>query len=365
MTPATTEAGRWELVDFLKGVAISLVLVSHFAYLYAPDFYLRWLNNYANAFIGIFFLIAGYSAYISFERRFLGSGPRTSVILRYWWDRATRIYPLYWLALVIIQIVKPLDSDVQLQSIGDIVSAILLLPHFESPLWFVTAIVQCYIFAPLVYLLLRRLGVRRFTLLITLSGLVLLSGFLLVPSLTGLESISQIPVKRPYVFLYRGIPLGNVMLFSLGMMFPPVLKRYGERVRSLRAFHASAVLLVVYLVFLRYDEVSLHRATHLIELSFFLVLSAFFFLSLASGPSLPFSGPVGYLGKRSYSLYIFHGSFFQILALIGILEPYRALSIILTALCLPLLIGFCELAERRWESLRVRFLDYQGVKSAA
>lgn len=52
----------------LQGVAIMVVLISHYANSYASDFYNQWLFEYASAFIGLFFVLSGYGLYFSFER---------------------------------------------------------------------------------------------------------------------------------------------------------------------------------------------------------------------------------------------------------------------------------------------------------
>ena len=84
----------------LKGIAILVVVSAHFASNFEEDFYIRWLTEYAIAVIAIFFVLSGYGIFQSLERRFAAGGSTARILLRFAFDRAVRIYPLYWLALL-------------------------------------------------------------------------------------------------------------------------------------------------------------------------------------------------------------------------------------------------------------------------
>lgn len=71
------------ITEYLRGLGIIAVLVTHYTAVYNHDFYASYVSNYANMFLALFFILAGYGAYHSFERRFSWGRSKARVIFAY------------------------------------------------------------------------------------------------------------------------------------------------------------------------------------------------------------------------------------------------------------------------------------------
>lgn len=355
-----------DITFWLRGVAIFVVVVSHFFYLYDLEFYEQWVNNYANAFVAVFFVVAGFGAYYSLEKRFGSHEEKNNrVILKYFWDRATYIYPIYWISLAATYLLdKEFFFEHKLDLIRNI-GMIIAAPVSLSPYWFVVAIVQCYLFAPLLYLVFRWLRLKY---VIALNALMLFIVLLfsfhylhIVNLAAHLLSYEYADPSEPYVLLDRGIFLGNVLLFSLGMMMPPLISRFGARFNKRTFYYVSLMLLIGFSVFLRYDARVFHRAILESELVYYLLVFAFCLFALTASPALPLRKLFVRFGKLSYSIYLLHWVFFVLLVNVGLFRAKNPYSILITVATFPFFVLFCTFLEKQVARLRARYLRYSGV----
>jgi peptidoglycan/LPS O-acetylase OafA/YrhL len=99
-------ATRFPLFDGFRAVAATAVLLTHVAFDTGYDTRSSWGGYFARADVGvaIFFLISGFLLYRPFvARRFHTEPPPKTG--SFWWRRALRIYPAYWVALIALVII--------------------------------------------------------------------------------------------------------------------------------------------------------------------------------------------------------------------------------------------------------------------
>lgn len=147
-----------KITTALRGLAILSVILGHYAQYFATNHYDDWFRGYAYGIVGVFFVLAGYGSFFSLKRRLDIKERKFKQVLIYWGQRALRIYPLYWFALIITPLYLHeyfLIYKVDIYSFG----IFLGLPFVNSPgiFWFVPAILQCYLLAPLFYFLLNKM----------------------------------------------------------------------------------------------------------------------------------------------------------------------------------------------------------------
>ena len=314
--------------DYLRGIAIIVVIASHYALSYQPDFYQKYLFEYASVILSIFFVLSGYGIFKSLDRRAPGGRFTRPVLVRFYFDRAFRIYLPLWAALLAITMF-PAAAPMRELSLGT-AGAWLGSPR---GFWFVTAILQCYLVAPLLFVIYKKVRLEGF------AALVLLFFFL---SLAVSEWLGRrygfIDGGFTGALMYRQYFLGNIVLFSLGMMIPETIPRLGKRTINI-------IMLVVSLgVFLA----AMHYARHgtMYYAAFVLGAATFCMFMIAVRPPLPLSAVVGLLGRKSYPLYLFHRIYFMLLVSLGIIVEGSSASIVYALLLSPLLLGFCVALEK-------------------
>jgi peptidoglycan/LPS O-acetylase OafA/YrhL len=123
----------------LKGVAISVVLINH----YMNGHYSVNLVGIANAFVSIFFMMSGYGLYHSLNASTNEVSLSRKTLASFYYGRALRIFPLFWLALVSYKMLS-LQAIVGLRAPGH--------------LWFIPALLQCYVLAPFIAMVSTRIN---------------------------------------------------------------------------------------------------------------------------------------------------------------------------------------------------------------
>lgn len=86
-----------EITVYLKGFAIASVLINHYVNAYLSDN----LLGYANGIISLFFVSSGYGAAHSLKKYDKINLP---AVLDYYARRALRIYPLFWVSLLLYSV---------------------------------------------------------------------------------------------------------------------------------------------------------------------------------------------------------------------------------------------------------------------
>lgn len=331
------------ITNALKGIAILVVVCFHFANNFDEAFYIRWLTEYAIAVIAIFFVLSGYGIFQSLERRFAQGGSTAKILLRFAFDRAVRIYPLYWLSLLSMPLfIDPLPEFDRLFELNPRSVLIWLgIPLVRySLLWFITAIIQCYWIAPLCFYLLKKLGLSRFCLglaAFTLASLFVSSIFYL----NKFELFHLPAMGPPLAFLYKGFFLGNIVLFALGMLIAPLVSAYAPRFRGLGVMAVTTVFYFASIYFLRFPNMLFNKSELLLIPVFFFAVMLFCLVAIVNQPKLPFESFFMVLGRHSYTIYLFHYQFLFGLASLGLIKYNTPLSAVVALLFSPTLLLVC------------------------
>ena len=150
-------------VQALRGIAVLLVLFFHLTEVRRHYFGMPFSSNFSsfgNAGVDLFFVISGFVV-VGVARRIEGTGARGA--LEFMYDRAARIYPIYWiysLVLIIPFILNPalVNSLTRMHGAGDYLRSFLLLPNATSPVLLVgwTLVFEVFFYAVLAAMLLTR-----------------------------------------------------------------------------------------------------------------------------------------------------------------------------------------------------------------
>lgn len=328
------------------------MLVGHYASYYAVDFYERWLFNYASEFVSIFFILGGYGLYFSLARSWKDSDGSGNVreLLAFYARRASRIYPLYWLSLTITPFFFS-EYQAHLHEFSlNTLAIYLAFPLVAAPgiYWFIPALVQCYLAAPLCFWLIRKLGLWRY---LALAGLATLLFFIISLKLVGFSGLAHVD---PLAVSYRGFFLGNVLLLALGMTIPLLINRYREDISSLTLTLASLTLFLASVYIIRFPHLLFPRSFLFLTPVFLWGGFLFCMFFIATRPPLLFGRAITYTGRSSYALYLFHRPAYALLVLIGVITAGSLASVIYTALLMPAIVAACYWLERY--SLRISAL---------
>lgn len=310
-----------DITSYIKSFAISVVLINHYINIYVSDNY-QW---YANGVIALFFVLSGYGIFHSLQDKFNEglNGISLRAVLGFYYSRALRIFPLYWIFLLLYAYVNS-----EIPPIGVFFGYPLQLAPGVG--WFVTLLIQCYILAPFLYLLFRRVGTYRYLAIIIILLL-----------LTYTVSLYNTP---PYigVLAYRHFFLGHVFLFALGIVLPSLVE--GNRHKLGNTFLAL-LSFALFLVMVHYTRPYLSLSEYIAPI-FILSAFAFCLFTISRNPKLPFAKILIFMGTYTYSIFLFHVFFYQALGEVGLVNYGDPKSIIFMLLLLPVFILICAVIEK-------------------
>jgi exopolysaccharide production protein ExoZ len=133
-----TGRGKLLSVQCLRGIAVLLVLYFHVTEVarhYLGAKIGGSFSAFGNAGVDLFFVISGFVV-VGVARKVEGAGLRHALEFAY--DRAARIYPIYWIYSILLIapfLVNPnwVNSLARMHGLGDYVLSFLLLPNDTSP----------------------------------------------------------------------------------------------------------------------------------------------------------------------------------------------------------------------------------------
>ncbi len=310
----------------LKGIAICAVLINHFLNLNVTGDYL----SFASLIVGLFFIVSGYGISCSLERsNSAGSfGPKD--LAYFYFSRLIRIYPLFIAAYLI-----------QCHAFDDpVVSWTIFAIHGLGHYWFIPAIIQCYLLAPLLFFLIKR---YRFLSLIGIflafiGANLLLNGDVL-PAATG-KSLRFVHLYwRDVYFLY-------LLLFALSMYLPDYLDSWEKTPAYEKKYWfllLLAAVLTIMIVFKYQDPPSYLFSLLTQSLCPLIILSVAAVYLLAG--RLQFS-LLTWIGKASYPLYLFHVSMYRFIDELFGFGKNSVTEWLIVIAALPLFFYLCSLIDR-------------------
>ncbi|MBU0612142.1 acyltransferase [Patescibacteria group bacterium] len=315
-----------DLTDYLKGLAIIAVVVSHFQNaLYGPEVF----SPFGNHFIAIFFIFSGYGLFFSLERLQNNYSDTKTILRKFYYKRAIRLYPLFWLKFLADLIFDP-KSKLGFHSIPE-----FLLVNFHKPkiLWFLTALVPCYLIAPFLFFLLKKYKLHYLLWLIIL--------FILVNFV-----FSAINVPRVRIWAYRELFLSHILLFALGMSFPLLSKTF--KIKANKTFSVILFLFMLF-TFFQTSNFPLLKLTikipFLFETMFIISTSIFCFYFSRNKTWTPLFSTFKILGAYSFSIYLFHGVYISLLYKLHIIEKNLIISYLPFLSFFPIFLFVCIFTE--------------------
>ena len=316
----------------------------------------------------VFFVLSGYLLFLPFARAALGSGENIS-LGRYAVNRAMRILPLYYIAVLILLLLEPsgLTWDQAWRHLAMVQNDTVGIRLLDGPLWSLVCEVQFYALLPLLALALARLfrGDSRRALLVML-------GLIAIARLMQAMALSWSPID-----VWRFSLPANFVSFTPGMLLAVLdVHLQGRSQRGLRPRTARLVTLIAAASWVpafvspTLDDVLLAGA---------LTVAAVVFARQRQREEPASAGrrghPMATLGLVSYSLYVWHLPVLTRLSEHNLLTGRYLLDVVIAvpACCLIAVVSFRMIEEpalrlrRRWMEGRRRADEpvAQGPRPAA
>ena len=299
-----------EITDYLKGFAIISVYINHFANGYITD----TLKGNANGFVSIFFILSGFGIYLSLKRR--SDSQEKYLYLRFFQKRFVRLYPLFWIVYVLFN------------RFPDGFLGFWGLNFVKPSIWFVPAIIQCYLITPFAFVFFKNLKIKYAFLML----LIIFAGLNFSLFSLGLEPVRTIG--------YRELFFNHVFLFLMGFILAKM---------NLTKVIPNYAIWLAFFLFL-YLNLGTRAETHPIVCFLFslsAVLVCYAFLSRKSSSRLPLKHFLEVMGQKSYSIFLFHAVGFAVLGQLGLLEEMgnTVTNIIIILVMSPIIIFLCSSLE--------------------
>ena len=334
--------------DTLKGIAIFAVLINHFLNLNVSGDYL-W---FASLFVALFFIVSGYGIYCSLERSSASGSLRSRYLQDFYFSRLIRIYPLFITAYL-----------VQCHLFNEpVVSWTIFAMHGLGHYWFIPAIIQCYLLAPLVFILIRRyrfLSLNCIVLAFVAVNLLLNAG--IMPATIG-NSLKFVHLHwRDIYFLY-------LLLFTLSMYLPHYLDTW-ENIPAYEKKYCFVLLLVLVLTIMIVFKY--HGPSSTLYLLMARTICPLVILSIAAlyllANRLQFS-LLTWVGSVSYPVYLFHVIVYRSIDEISGFGKDSVAELLIVAAVLPLFFYLSMLIDR-WNNkittlIRKKYLRIRAEHAA-
>jgi peptidoglycan/LPS O-acetylase OafA/YrhL len=342
-TQKESSMSRREITTYLKAIAILFVCLNHFVNGYVSDSF----KGYGNGFLPIFFILSGFGIHSSLAK---GNGKSVMGSLSsFSKKRIVRVYPLYWIWSII-------------NGFPGAILGFFALNFVDPPfLWFIPAILQCYIIAPVLFFLYERLHffyhIVLVTFLFVLANVVLFTGNYYPAPALG----------------YRGMFFLHIFQFCLGFYLVKIVK---ENLFNKYYAFLSVIFFLIFINETTPQELFVFSGKEYL-FPLLLSFSAFFlcFVFLSIDIVLPFKKTLLFVGTYTYSIYIYHTYSFSILEKLGVLGETVSIwhGMVLWILTFPIFIFFFAfiealvnefvLGKRRFSGALNAFLKAMSIKS--
>lgn len=310
-------------------MAILAVLINHYLNLNVSGDYL----GYANLWISLFFMVSGYGIYHSLAGLLI---ERKDFNLRnaatFYYHRIVRILPLFWIAYVFQQ--SLLDQHISWYS--------LLGIHGTGHFWFIPAILQCYLIAPFIFVV---LAYNRLIALFLILFLVISASLLLHAGCVPEALVNDLK----FIHLnWRGVYFLYILIFSLFLMIPQSIENRGGDPRPVKYFFVAIMFSLIMVVMISTQMQLDHYEGRTVGEKFVATLIPLILMALlsiyviANGLSVK---ALSWLGKKSYSIYLFHVSYFFLINDIFKFNRDSLQELIILLALFPLFLIFCTFTD--------------------
>ncbi len=303
---------RLEGIDLLRGIAVSVVVFYHFAVILgltdSPIF--QYIYSFGLLGVPLFFIISGYLIYRSIDYSISNKGIKAG-LKQYTYHRLFRILPAYYfnfaIVLLIATFVISVDYLYSLGFIKQILSHLTFLSFFmyrdsglgiNGAYWTLSIEMLWYIVAPLFFIYIKK---DRYLVLLFILSFLYLTGidFSLYDSVFNLDK--QAADYFPLLF-YISFQLPGQLIYFIAGIF---IYKYFNNQRSL-SLSTQYFLSILSISFFIYVSNQNYFQTSFAIRNFFILFTVVVLFILMHQSKLKWMGGLEWIGKISYSLYLWH-----------------------------------------------------------
>lgn len=314
------------LTDYLKGFAIAAVVAGHYQKRLFPDELVVFFSSH---FISFFFIMSGYGLFYSLKKLDGSRGDIREVLKTFYFQRAIRIYPLFWVKYIVDLIFDPVGGV----NWGILLDIFLIRWHEPQFVWFLHALTLCYLLAPLFFYCFKNSVVKTVTIsLLLFLGINVLCNWIGVPHVR--------------TWSYMGLYFSHLLLFLFGMALPTLSADVEVGGRKAVTFALFLLVLFTFVQTSRFAFFTTNLPPYLFSITLLGVTTGFCFYFIQKPSFQPFYHFFRELGKHSFSIYLFHGFYLTILLRLNVVEQNSIMSVLIVILLFPLFILGCFLLEK-------------------
>lgn len=338
---------RFIELDSLRGIAIALVMLSHYTWAY--DFHFGTLGEHFFSFpygdfgVQIFFMISGFVIFMTLDH--------TKNLTQFVISRFARLYPTYWICILITVIVisffpvPTLGNYSILQFLANLtmIQGYLQIAHIDQVYWSLGVELMFYVLMGIVFYLKK------------LNKIEVISLFWL--ALVVLKLIFDFPFEKYFKVL---LILESAPLFIAGMMF------YKIKFKESSLLNHIIIIISLVIFFFNMHFQLLERSNQVDEgiLNYILIIFAFilFYLMIYFDIKILKNKYLLFLGYISYPLYLLHN-------VIGYAIIYRVKQLsnnqffyVLPTMFVAIILAYIvtKIMEKPTKKIKTKLLSLQG-----
>ena len=320
------ENNTFSSTNSLKGIAIIAVLINHYLNLNVQGD----STGFANLWIVVFFILSGYGIQYSLSSRFNDERISLKIIFNFYYSRIIRILPLFWIAYLIESFLFGYDISI-LTLLG-----ISGVGHY----WFVPAIIQCYLLAPIIYLLARKNRVA--VLIVILLAFVFLNWMISL----NIFPIKLIDVLKKIHLYWRNVFFLYLLVFFFSMLLPRATSQWSKITYLEKNFYFYLIISIVMLLMLSVKYKAMVPYLHILTTDtivpvVLIIISSVYLV--CNRMVIPY---VSKIGSISYSIYLFHMIFYLFIKKYLIYDVHFFFEIGVYIMLFPVFLYLCFKLEK-------------------
>lgn len=282
-------------------------------------------TGFANLWIVIFFMLSGYGVQYSLARHLQQKKYILKNLIKFYYLRFVRIFPLFWMAYLA-------ECFVFNQKVSLLV---LFGVHGTGHYWFIPAIIQCYIIAPIIFLIVRRNRIMAFN-FIFLTFIAI--NFVLKSNVTPSDLIKLLNFIHLY---WRNVPFLYLFIFSLSMLLPEYIGSWSKVSSAEKKYYFYIFIFLVMILMIssrfRSNMTYLYNISNH-TISPLLIIALTLIYSIINNIKIKF---VSQIGKISYPIYLFHMIMYRLINKAFGFGVNSSVELFIYLMCFPLFFYFC------------------------
>jgi len=333
---------RLEGIDLLRGIAVVFVIIYHFFTIlgFHDTSFFTYIHSFGLFGVSLFFVISGYLIYRSIDYSISNQGKKIG-LKHYTIHRLFRILPAYYFNLAIVLIIATfVISNNYLYSGGflrQLASHLTFLSFFiykdtgfgiNGAYWSLNIEMLWYIIAPILFITIKK---DRYLIALFILSLIYLLGFdlALYDSFLALDKNAD---NYTILLFYWSFQLPGQLIYFITGIF---IYKYINNQITISTTHKYLLSILVIGLFIYVESYYNLHTNFLLNNIFILFTVATLFILLYSEKPKWMSG-LEWVGKISYSLYLWHMPILYIMKQTNILT-HHSLEVVIVIFILSLL----------------------------